>query len=45
MTGAHVNGAAALVTLGFRTVPEREIILQREGGAWKIDALFDSPLP
>jgi hypothetical protein len=26
-------------------MPEGEIVLQREGRAWKIDALFESPLP
>jgi hypothetical protein len=45
VTGVHVDGDAGLATLGFRAMPEGEIVLQREGRAWKIDALFESPLP
>jgi hypothetical protein len=45
VTGVHVNGTAALATLGFKAMPESEIVLQREGRTWKIDALFDSTLP
>jgi hypothetical protein len=45
VTGVHVNGATGLATLGFRTMPESEIVLQRKGRTWKIDALFDSLLP
>jgi hypothetical protein len=45
VTGVHVDGDAGLATLGFRAMPEGELVLQREGRTWKIDALFDSPLP
>jgi hypothetical protein len=44
VTGVHVRGEESFVTLGFKTMPESDIILQHEGNAWKIDALFDSPL-
>ena len=26
-------------------MPEAEILLQREGGRWRLGAIFDSPLP
>jgi hypothetical protein len=45
VTGVFVSGAEGFVKLGFRTSPETEITVQREGGAWKIDALSDSILP
>lgn len=45
VTGVHVSGAVGFVTLGFRTAPESELLLQRELGTWKLNALFDSPLP
>lgn len=45
VTGVHVAGDVALATLGFKAAPESELILQRQGGAWKINALFDSVLP
>jgi ketosteroid isomerase-like protein len=41
MTGVHLNGNLALVALRFKRAPEREIIVQREGRTWKIDAPFD----
>jgi hypothetical protein len=45
VTGVHVDGAVAMAMLGFRKMPESEIVLKREGRSWKIDALFDSTLP
>ena len=45
VTGVHVDGPMALATLGFRTAHESEIVLRREHGVWKIDALSDSTLP
>lgn len=42
VTGVHVSGTLGLATLGFRAMPEAQIIIQREGDTWKIDALFDS---
>jgi hypothetical protein len=41
----HVTGKVGLAVLGFRTMPEGEIILSREGHAWKINALLDSVMP
>jgi hypothetical protein len=40
--GVHVKGETGLAVLGFKTMPESNIVLQREGHAWKIDALFDT---
>jgi ketosteroid isomerase-like protein len=45
LTGVHVHGDVAFVTLGFRAMPEGELLLQREGRDWKLNALFDSGLP
>lgn len=45
ITDVHVRGSISLVGLGFRAVPQSEILLQREGHAWKMNALFDSELP
>lgn len=43
--GVYVKGDVGLVVLGFRASPESEIIVEREGHTWKIDALFDSDVP
>lgn len=40
VTGVYVKGDAGLAIMGFRATPENEIVLQREGPTWKIDALF-----
>lgn len=40
----HVKGNLGLAVLGFRTMPEAAIIVEREGHTWKIDALADNPL-
>lgn len=45
VTGVHVLGDAGFATLGFRKATESELLLRREQGHWKIDALFDSILP
>lgn len=45
VTAVHVKGDLGLAVLGFQSVPEAEILLQREGHVWKIDALFDSEMP
>lgn len=45
ITGVYAQGNAGSVTLGFHSAPEAEIVLAREGRAWKVDALFDSELP
>jgi len=45
VTGVHVSGAVGYATLGFQHAIEAEVILQREAGGWKLNSLFDSPLP
>jgi hypothetical protein len=40
----HVKGDLGVAVLGFRTVPMSTMLLKRERGAWKIDALFDSEI-
>jgi hypothetical protein len=45
VTGVRTQGDFALALLGFKTKPKRVILLQHEGHAWKIAALFDSELP
>lgn len=45
VTGVHVDGAVGYVTLGFRQALESEVLVQRESGVWKLDALLDSKLP
>jgi hypothetical protein len=41
----YAKGDSALAVFAFKTAPESEIVLAREGGAWKIDALFGSYMP
>jgi hypothetical protein len=45
VTEVRVKGDLGLAVLGFRAKPEGEILVERERGAWKVDALFDSQLP
>lgn len=40
----HVKGSLGLAALGFRKAPEQQIIVEREGGEWKVDALVGSDL-
>jgi hypothetical protein len=42
VTKVLVKGNLGLAILGFRTVPESEIVVEREGHTWKVDSLFDS---
>jgi hypothetical protein len=44
VTSVHVKRDVGLAVLGFRRMPEGEIVLQHEGKTWKLDALFDSNL-
>ena len=44
VTGVRVEGAHGLALLGFKTMPERWILVAREHGAWTIDAPLDSEL-
>lgn len=41
----YAEGVSALAVYALKTTPESEIVLTREGGAWKIDALFGSYMP
>jgi hypothetical protein len=41
----HVKGDLGLALLGFRKAPEGAILIEREGGIWKVGALFDSEIP
>jgi hypothetical protein len=45
VTTVRVKGSLGLAVLGFKTMPRSEILLEREGGAWKVDALFNSQMP
>jgi hypothetical protein len=42
VTSVHVKGDVGLAVLGFRSMPEAEIAVEREGHQWKVDALLDS---
>jgi hypothetical protein len=42
---ARVKGELALAVLDFHKQPESQILLQREGKTWRIDALSSSELP
>jgi hypothetical protein len=41
----HVRDDVGLAVLGFRHTPESQIVLKRERGAWKLDALFGAYMP
>lgn len=41
----HLKGSVGMAEVGFRRMPEGELLLQREAGTWKVDALFASPMP
>jgi hypothetical protein len=45
VTDVHIKGGLGLAVLGFRKMPEGEILLEREDGVWKIDSLLDSEMP
>jgi hypothetical protein len=38
----HLKGDLGVAELGFRAMPRSEILIARERGAWKVDALFES---
>jgi hypothetical protein len=40
----HVKGNLGLAVLGFRHVPEQELIVERKNQIWKVDALLSSDL-
>jgi hypothetical protein len=45
VTSVRVKSNRGLALLGFRTMPERQIPVRREGGTWKMEALLDEELP
>jgi hypothetical protein len=45
VTSVHVKGNLGVAALGFRRMPESEILVEREGHTWKIDALFGGDMP
>jgi hypothetical protein len=45
VSAVRVKGDLGLAVIGFRTQPQGEILVERERGAWKVDALFDSEMP
>jgi hypothetical protein len=45
VVGVRVKGNLGLAVLGFKKTPESEIVLEREGHTWKIDALVDTYMP
>jgi hypothetical protein len=44
VTGVYLKSDLGMAVLGFRHAPESAILLSREGQAWRVDALFDSPM-
>ncbi len=44
VTSVHVRGNLGLAALGFTRRPQAQIIVKREGGAWKIDTLLANNL-
>ncbi len=45
VTSVHAKGNLGVAALGFRTMPESELLVEREDHAWKIDALFAGLMP
>jgi hypothetical protein len=45
VTSVHVKHNLGVAALGFRRMPESEILVEREGRTWKIDALFGGDMP
>jgi hypothetical protein len=44
VTGVYAKGELGLALLGFRSAPESDIVVAREGHVWKIDSVFDNQL-
>lgn len=42
VVAVYVRGTQGLAVVGFRSSPRSELLVRREGGQWRIDALFDS---
>jgi hypothetical protein len=45
IAGVRLKGDSGLVVLGFKSLPGRQIELQRDRGKWKIYAVVDRELP
>jgi hypothetical protein len=45
VTAVHVKGDLGLAVLGFRRTPASQIVVEREGRTWKIDALVATYMP
>ncbi|HEY5194643.1 MAG TPA: hypothetical protein VIJ39_12325 [Solirubrobacteraceae bacterium] len=45
VTSLRFSGSEGLALLGFRSIPERWMPMEREWGAWRIGAFVDSELP
>ncbi len=45
VTGVRVGGNRGYALLGVGARPERYLLIHRESGAWKIEALVESTLP
>ncbi len=45
VTSVHVKGNLGVAALGFKGTSESEILVEREGHAWKVDALFGGLMP
>lgn len=44
VASVHAKGGTGLAVLQFKTAPESELALEREGRVWKVNALFDTDL-
>jgi hypothetical protein len=40
----HTKGDLGLAALRFHKVPEQLIVFEREGGAWRVDAISGSDM-
>ena len=45
VTDVHVKDGLGMAVVGFKRMPRGEILIERDGGVWKVDALFDSQMP
>lgn len=45
VTGVRVAGNEGLVFLGSKGVPASEVLVEHQGGAWRVGSMFGSPLP
>ncbi len=43
--GAYAKGDLGLAVLGFRRAPESDVVLEREGGVWRIASPLDNLVP